>query len=306
MTNFLIVGAGITGIVLGREFARIKKSMALSIWEKSKGLGGRLATRRGETTRFDHGIPEITDDQMQLFGLKARDFQPEGVTAIAKLLAKDLPIEKNERAVELSRTNSEWLVKSESGKTLQAKTVIITAPLPQALDLLRQNRIAFEENLSSFAYEMAIVALLEGTGIDQTPALTRFKDEEFLTLSNERKKGISPSPAWTLTFSPEFSKKYFDLPDDSLQNQVLSTLKKKWPDFHGSLEIKKWRYSKPVGSISKFFEKVASVPDLYLAGDAFSPDPSVCGLDRSIQSALELFKELQNKSWDFGTPPHAL
>ncbi len=60
-----IVGAGISGITLAR--ALVKEGWEVDLFEKSRGLGGRLATRRGDGWQCDHGAQYFTarDDLFQ-------------------------------------------------------------------------------------------------------------------------------------------------------------------------------------------------------------------------------------------------
>jgi renalase len=298
MTKLLIIGAGITGLTLAQKLSKVDQKYELLLLEKSRGLGGRLATRRGDSTRFDHGTPEITEKSLTLLGLAAKDFRADGATSLAKLLAQDLRIEKSTRATELTPAGSGWIVKTEDGRSFHSEIIVLTAPLPQALELLSQSQIHFPGKLDEVLYEMAIVALLEGADFPESEVVNRNLGADFLTLVNEQKKGISKSPAWTLTFSPSWSKAHFDLQDEELKQKALDTLKRKWTGFEGSIEIKKWRYSKPETFVPESSLKIHSNPDLYLAGDAFSSIPGLDPLECAVRSAFEVFKQLQSESSD--------
>ena len=52
MKNVAVIGAGITGITLANL---LQKKVNLTVFEKSKGVGGRMATRRAEPYQFNHG-----------------------------------------------------------------------------------------------------------------------------------------------------------------------------------------------------------------------------------------------------------
>ena len=52
MQNVAVIGAGITGISLANL---LKKKVNLTVFEKSRGVGGRMATRRAEPYQFNHG-----------------------------------------------------------------------------------------------------------------------------------------------------------------------------------------------------------------------------------------------------------
>ena len=64
----LIVGAGASGILLARRL--LERGVPALVLEKSRGVGGRVATRRIGTKKFDHGISSLTQRQkesLQLF-----------------------------------------------------------------------------------------------------------------------------------------------------------------------------------------------------------------------------------------------
>ena len=52
MKNIAIIGAGITGVTLANL---LQKKVKLTVFEKSRGVGGRMATRRASPYQFNHG-----------------------------------------------------------------------------------------------------------------------------------------------------------------------------------------------------------------------------------------------------------
>jgi phytoene dehydrogenase-like protein len=52
-----VVGAGIAGLACARTVAA--SGLSCTVFEKSRGTGGRAATRRHNGHRFDHGAPFI-------------------------------------------------------------------------------------------------------------------------------------------------------------------------------------------------------------------------------------------------------
>ncbi|NBX83769.1 FAD-dependent oxidoreductase [bacterium] len=51
----LVIGAGISGLASARALQ--DQGFSVAILEKSRGLGGRMATRRDENGLWDHGVP---------------------------------------------------------------------------------------------------------------------------------------------------------------------------------------------------------------------------------------------------------
>ena len=284
-----------TGIAIARELSKMSPEDNILILEKSKGLGGRLATRRGEKVRFDHGIPLIEDFDLGSLPFSASASRREGATAIAKALASDLRIEKNTRAVRIEADSDAWQVTTDGERVSRAKNVILTAPLPQAIELLSESLISVPEGLKTVVYDPAVVALIEGDAFQESGILTRFQDSPFLTLVNEQKKGISQKPAWTLTFSPAWSKEHFELGESELRAAVLSELLRLRKGFDFPFEVKKWRYSRPINPLQDAFFELSQEPGLYLAGDGFCGGHSSSHLKNAIESGLSLVRGLKKQ-----------
>ncbi|RYZ95768.1 MAG: flavin containing amine oxidoreductase-like protein, partial [Proteobacteria bacterium] len=52
-----IIGAGLSGLTLA---SRLSAAAEVVVFEKARGVGGRMATRRFEPYSFDHGAPYFT------------------------------------------------------------------------------------------------------------------------------------------------------------------------------------------------------------------------------------------------------
>ena len=64
MTRVAVIGAGLAGLVCARS---LQDKAEVQVFEKSRGYGGRMATRRHAGHRFDHGA--------QFFTAKSKTFQ---------------------------------------------------------------------------------------------------------------------------------------------------------------------------------------------------------------------------------------
>jgi hypothetical protein len=64
-----VVGAGLAGLVAASRL--VAGGRAVTVFEKSRGLGGRLATRRSEWGPFDHGAPVVHCEAWQVASLAA-------------------------------------------------------------------------------------------------------------------------------------------------------------------------------------------------------------------------------------------
>lgn len=57
MKRIAIIGAGISGLLLARELARV---FEVEVFEKARGVGGRMSTRYADPYYFDHGAQCFT------------------------------------------------------------------------------------------------------------------------------------------------------------------------------------------------------------------------------------------------------
>lgn len=69
MDRVAVVGAGLAGLVAASRLAA--GGCMVTVFEKSRGLGGRLATRRSEWGPFDHGAPVVNCGGAQVAPLEA-------------------------------------------------------------------------------------------------------------------------------------------------------------------------------------------------------------------------------------------
>lgn len=172
MFDVVVIGAGMAGLVCAQQL--VQAGYNVVVVEKSRGLGGRVATRRLHGTSADHGTSDLkpqagllghfiqllrdrqilqvwTDTVHQLEPttnhLKAdnsavRYVAPDGITAIAKFLAAGLEIWRSHRVQALVPEISDrrWCLTLEATATqsieLTAKAVVLAIPAPQALTLL--------------------------------------------------------------------------------------------------------------------------------------------------------------------------
>lgn len=73
-----MVGAGISGLTCAREL--IRRGHTVTVFEKSRGAGGRASTRRRGGWRFDHGAQYFTARDAR-FADRVAEWQRRGVVA---------------------------------------------------------------------------------------------------------------------------------------------------------------------------------------------------------------------------------
>lgn len=268
----IIIGAGLTGLLVAQDLKL--KSKNYLILEKSKGVGGRIATRRIDDLGLDHGAAFLSDlEDLQ----KNKDLNflssPQGkylegsMTALPKSLSKDLEILKEQKVQLIKKMSAGWNLKTEEGMSFECKNLIVTAPVPQALDLLSQNALAPDSQHGIFdvKYSKALILLAILKEIPSSLTQVSFEDNQFL-LMKERK--LHPRGV-VIQCSANFSEKYFESPEDVIVSEIFKMIKRS--PFHAceieKFELKKWRYSLALTKYPEPFLEVA--PQLYLCGDGF-------------------------------------
>jgi predicted NAD/FAD-dependent oxidoreductase len=175
-----VVGAGVAGAACARWLA--DAGLDVRLFDKSRGVGGRLATRRAEAAgadgavrhwRFDHGAPGFGASAPEFVrfveqgvrdGLLAR-WQPRvapggyaplddpvlwvptpDMPALCRALAAGVPLHSGGTVDALLRAPAGWSLHS-AGSTLGGgfDAVIVATPLPQAAPLLRPHRADWEQ-----------------------------------------------------------------------------------------------------------------------------------------------------------------
>lgn len=165
VTEVIVVGAGVAGLSAARALHHAGTEVKLL--EKSRGLGGRAATRRLHGVRVDHGAQYFTacDPRWQLqvdawvedgvlqvwtrgfhtlssHGLEApakrghpRYAFAKGMSTLGKLLGEGLAVERAARVTALARGAAYWTLTLEDGSIRRARRVLLNLPAPQALEL---------------------------------------------------------------------------------------------------------------------------------------------------------------------------
>jgi predicted NAD/FAD-dependent oxidoreductase len=137
-----IIGCGLSGIALAREFKKIDASVIL--FDKARGLGGRIATRRLGTNFLNHGVDHFHVEDKNLselvsIGLEKNIFQMDkkecfsqgSINEWIKQLSQELIIKKESHLKKISPCEQGHELRDKEDKIMAlAKTVILATPAP--------------------------------------------------------------------------------------------------------------------------------------------------------------------------------
>jgi predicted NAD/FAD-dependent oxidoreductase len=198
------------------------------------------------------------------------------MTAIPKELSQDQDIQLQTLVKSISQNGELWNVDVEDGRVFEASQLILTAPVPQLLNLLKSGGIILPEDelqrLQSIYYHpcIAVLVLLDNPSKIPPPGGIKLDRSPIQWIADNKQKGISPkSTAVTIHASAEFSRRNFDQNPDQLA-EILITAAKPWLGKNvQDWQVHKWRYSQPAQIYPERFLKIPNLPNVFFAGDAF-------------------------------------
>jgi predicted NAD/FAD-dependent oxidoreductase len=243
-TDVIIIGAGISGLLCATELQQ--SGCTVQLVEKGRGPGGRMATRRMAGGRLDHGAQYFTVreaafqkyvDQWLEAGIVKEWFRHlsgdinggghprycgiHGMTDVPKYLAGRLVVRQEKQACNLIRNDAGWTVETLQGNRYSGRHLVITAPLPQALELLDASDIRlpglYDAAFRSIHYDkgLATLAILDGQSGLPEPGGVKVDGGILTWIADNRMKGISSHvDAVTLHADPEFAARHWDSPDE--------------------------------------------------------------------------------------------
>ena len=297
-TDVIVVGAGISGLLCATELKRAGLSVLL--FDKGRRSGGRMACRRIEGGRFDHGAQYFTvrdarfrsyvDHWLDLGIIKEwfchspkdssetgypRYCGVNGMTDVPKHLAKDLEVVHSSRVEEVAYLNGSWVVKTDSGVVASSSYLVLTAPIPQSLGIMDTSGLNYAnedlERLRKIKYERGLATLAVVRGETRLPEIGfAFCDKSQLTwIADNLEKGISEElRTITIHADPDFADTHWDSPNEVRGPLMLEAAEEWIGNDVVEYNCYRWGYTTPINPWHEsFFEN----PDLHLAfaGDAF-------------------------------------
>jgi renalase len=308
----LIVGAGISGLLAANALQR--EGWVVTVLDKGRGVGGRMATRRVGGGTFDHGAQFFTvrgDRFSELVegwldagaaaewsrGFADADGKPNedghpryrgsrGMSSIPKYLARGLDARTGERAVRVDASAGGWEVTCESGLRLEASALLLATPVPQAVELATSGDYELpasaSQQLESVSYGpcLALMVLLDGPADVPWPGGMQIKGEPLDWIGDNQRKGISNLPAITIHAGPEWSSAHFEDDEADVTRRLISFasdhLEADLPTRVIETSLARWRYSWVTDAHPETFLAASDNPALLFCGDAFG-QPKVEG-----------------------------
>lgn len=270
--NIAIIGAGIAGLSCAETLRW--QGHAVALFDKSRGLGGRLATRRATTPRgdvwFDHGAQYFTARD-PAFAATVRQWEASkvvaawpgagedawvgtpGMTAVAQAMAHPLPVRRNAPVDAIRRIGDAWALDPVSDDLFDA--VVVATPAEQAAPLL----IAHDPAMAAMAQACpsapcwtAMVAFDDRIAV----AADVLRDTGILgwAARNSAKPGRAAVEAWVLQATPRWSRDHLEDDEPSVVSALLSALadaaSERLPDPIARIGHR-WRYARATATAAR-------------------------------------------------------
>ncbi|WP_089127081.1 NAD(P)/FAD-dependent oxidoreductase [Tolypothrix sp. NIES-4075] len=324
MTDVAVIGAGMAGLVCAQQLS--KAGYSVIVLEKSRGLGGRVATRRLHNTCADHGVcylkpkGELLKRFVELLSRhhilevwtndpEPNYIAPEGMSAIAKFLAQNLEISLNQRVETITPIDNKWHLTFESGdEELTAASVVVAIPAPQAFTLISPlgdlvNK-AFLDNLRSIEFYPSL-AVMAGYPADSQPlpewkALSFVDNPDLAWIGlDSSKRHNSQQPLFVIQSSADFAQRYLEYLDLHLAAQQMlqsasQIVQLPWLATPEWMQVHRWRYAFPRNPWNKAFLSAESFLPLVCCGDWCSGKLVEGAMLSGLAAAEEINNQMRN------------
>ncbi|MDA9633902.1 FAD-dependent oxidoreductase [Pseudomonadota bacterium] len=277
--KIIILGAGISGIACALS---LHENFDVQIFEKSKGVGGRLCAKNTREGLFHYGAQYCTaqssafqnfliENDAEYFSGSSFDLKTNscihtqnffvgvnGMHSLLKNYNKILNMHFNHRVIGVDEKKK--LVHFESGDTESYDLIISSLPLPQAQEIF-ETEIAHD---ATFDPCISMGMIFDGQTNNEHNAYKNI-NQDISWLSSSKFYNAQNNETWVLQFSPQTSLEMFDYSNKSLEarcdDAVKDIVEGKYTIIHCG--IFKWKFA--LCKRSNLEKKFVSISD-----DAFA------------------------------------
>ncbi|WP_349371162.1 FAD-dependent oxidoreductase [Salinarimonas sp.] len=266
-----IVGAGLSGVIAARDLA--VAGCAVHIFEKSRGAGGRMATRRAEGFAFDHGAQYFkahgADFAAEIAAWRSRGFATSwgedrfvglpAMNAPVKALADGLPLTTGFTLARIEGGPGAWTLRAEEGAVAGPfDAVLVSAPAPQTATLLAAAAPDLAQAAGRARYAPCLTLMLAFEPDDVPSPLAVPERPEHAAIAWIAEDGTKPgrlregARRIVVNATPEFSRAHLEEAPDAIAEALLAAVAPLLGATAAPVHAKahRWRYAlveEPVG-----------------------------------------------------------
>ncbi len=305
--NIIIVGAGISGLMAANILQ--DAGWAVTVLDKGRGVGGRMATRRFGGASFDHGAQYFTvrHERFRAYverwldaatvaewskgfpsaegesssGQYPRYRGATGMTSAPKALAACVNVKTSVEVQQIDLIDGVWSLLAEDkgageAVTYTAASLLMTPPAEQTLRLMRSGNVTLPqhviESLAAIEFHpsFAVMALLDRPSALPEPGGLFMPGEPIRWMADNQQKGISDVPAVTIHSGPEFTHAHYEDDRDAVAKLLIEAARPQLGEAQVvAYQVQRWRYSQPSNMHPEKTLFTADPAPVAFAGDAF-------------------------------------
>ncbi|MBL6455105.1 NAD(P)-binding protein [Belnapia sp. T6] len=271
MSRIAIIGAGLSGLACARALR--DEGREVTLFDKGRAAGGRLATRRAEAGRrrlqWDHGAQYLTARGADFAALLAecgaapwgepgRFVGVPGMSSLPRTLATGLDLRAGRHVVALEGGPGAWMLRHldaalvRPGQPLPAAephsdgpfdSVAITLPPAQAASLIARPAPGLRQRLESVAIAPCWAVLAAFAERPDWPETLRPEAGPIGWLARDSSKPGRDTAAecWVIQAGPDWSLAHLEDPAETIAPRLLAALPPAPPPL--LLKAHRWRYS---------------------------------------------------------------
>lgn len=280
-----IIGAGISGLTLANQ---LKSVATITVFEKARGVGGRMSTRYNDQFEFDHGAQYFTarSSEFRKFlqpfiekGIVAewmprlltlskmqkpykRDwFEPHytatpRMNSLCKALAGDITLNIGTEIATIEEHHGSWKLTSIRNEMFEGfDWVISSAPVPQTQKLMPRSFIAYDKlaKANMIGCMSVMLGLKEAITLPFDAAIVKDSAIEWIAVNNSKPNRKNTASLMVQT-SSEWAEEHMEEDLEILKEQLIKevvalTPLKEEQIFHSA--IHRWRYADVASSLEE-------------------------------------------------------
>jgi len=295
-----VVGGGVAGLTVARGLS--SDGHAVTVFEKARGPGGRMSTRRREAGQFDHGAQYFTA-RSEAFRRQVSFWNSEGVvakwagpfgrwdqgqtviedgpeerwvgvprmSALTRHLADGLDIQASTRIVSLAQVDDQWRLLDSSGKAYSGfDWVILTCPGPQAAALAPVGS-RVHERAAQLSYSPCWAAMLHLAAGGQPDAVALHCQHAVVAwlAHDSSKPERATSNCWVAHATAEWSERHSEDSPDEVALELARAVEQMTGMAVLKAQAHRWLYALPIGTAGGAFVMETAL-GLALCGDALA------------------------------------
>jgi hypothetical protein len=271
-----VIGAGLAG--LSCASALVHAGMQVQVFEKSRGLAGRMSTRKGDGWQCDHGARYFTardpafQNQLAIWlrqGVAAQWHTPIGVyenqtwqsskpsdpryvgtpwmTSPAHHLAQSIEIHHSHAITQINRAQDQWQLHTAEHGLLEYKPdwVILAVPAPQALALTHAIDPAITGLHQQAKTEGCWTMMLRFNEMITMPFEAAFINDGILSwvARNNAKPERTGEEVWVIHGQSQWSQDHIDADPQTIAPQMIAAFIAIGGMAPAEYAIHRWRYA---------------------------------------------------------------